>query len=107
MLDSPRATDDNAMKSIKQLQAEEDERRRVFAEKIKQLKANEANRLAKIAKQVKLIDYAITDAELTAGFLHAIELSVEREKQQHIGDDSSTSSPTTSEPAAEQHAVSV
>ena len=94
------------MKSIKQLQAEEDERRRVFAAKIKELRARETARLGKIADKVKLADYAITDAELTAGLRHAIELSVERERREGTGDDAPAGSDATTEAAAEPLAES-
>ena len=112
-LTSPRLTDDDVMKSIKQLQAEEDERRRVFAAKIKQLKAREAGRLAKVAENVKLADYAITDAELTAGLRHAIELALEREKREGSDDESSvaadpvaeSATSSAAESATESHAV--
>ena len=101
------------MKSIKQLQAEEDERRRQFAAKIKQLKAREAGRLAKVAESVKLADYAITDTELAAGLRHAIELSLEREKHEAADHDSpGPADPATgsmaespAEPVDEPHAV--
>ena len=112
-LASPRATDVNTMKSIKQLQAEEDERRRVFAAKIKQLKAREASRLAKVAENVKLADYAITDTELAAGLRHAIELSLAREKHEAADDESpgptdpaaESVAKSPAEPATESHAV--
>lgn len=83
-------TDDNAMKSIKQLQAEEDERRRVFTAKIKQMRARESGRLGKIAENVKLIDYAVTDEELAAGLQHAIELALERDKREGSASESVT-----------------
>jgi len=68
------------MKSIKQLQQEEDERRRVFDAKIKQLKTKETSRVSRAVEKLKLTDYAITDTELIAGLQHAIDLSIEREK---------------------------
>lgn len=85
------------MKSIKQLQAEEDERRRLFAAKIKQMRVRESGRLAKIAENVKLIDYAVTDEELAVGLQHAIELALEREQRE------GSAGGSVADPATERH----
>ncbi len=70
------------MKSIKQMQLEEnerrrkeDERRKSFANKLKQLEAKEAARIWRIAKSVDLTDHTVNDEHLAAGFRRAIELA--------------------------------